>query len=79
MASLPVQRKISRVKNGALPISGAYFSNTNDTETHENAWNSIHDKGYIFFRTFVGKSGYFFNDDPTATALTDETSLKSHI
>ncbi len=72
MASLPVQRKISRVKNGALPFSGAYFTDTKDTETYENAWNSIHDKGYIFFRTFVGKSGYFFNDDPTATALTDD-------
>ncbi len=72
MASLSVQRKISRVKNGTLPISGAYFSDTNDTETYENAWNSIHDKGYIFFRTFVGKSGYFFNDDPTTTALTDD-------
>ncbi len=72
MASLPVQRKISRVKNGALPISDAYFSDTKDTETYENAWNSIHDKGYIFFRTFVGKSGYFFNDDPTATALIDD-------
>ncbi len=72
MPSLPVQRKISRVKNGAFPISGAYFTDTSDTETYENAWNSIHDKGYIFFRTFIGKSRYFFNDDPAAAALTDD-------
>ncbi len=72
MASLPVHRKISRVKNGALPISEAYFTDTKETETLENAWGSIHNKEYIFFRTFIGKSGYFFNDDPTATALTDD-------
>ena len=74
MASLPVQRKIFRVKNGALPISDAYFTDTKETEELENAWDSIHDKGYLFFRTFIGKSGYFFNDDATATALTDDYS-----
>ena len=74
MASLPVQRKIARVKNGALQISAGYFTNTSETESLENAWGSIHDKGYIFFRSFVGKSGYFFNDDPTATSSADDYS-----
>jgi hypothetical protein len=77
MAKLPVQRKISRVKNGALPISDAYFTNQTTTESLENAWGSIHDKGYIFFRTFVGKSGYFFNSDSTATSLSDDYSSLS--
>ena len=72
MASLPVQRKIARVRNGALPIAAAYLTSEAKTETQENAWNSLHDKGYIFFRSFTGKSGYFFNDDPTATQLTDD-------
>ena len=72
MASLDVQRKISRVKNGALPISKAYFTDGSDTEDFQNAWENIHDKGYIFFRTFIGKSGYFFSDDPTATSSTDD-------
>ena len=34
----------------------------------------IHDKGYITFRTYVGIAGYFFNDDFTATAATDDYS-----
>ncbi len=72
MAKLPVQRKISRVKNGPLPITAAYFTHGKTTESLENSWNAIHDKGYIFFRTFAGKAGYFFSDDPTATAITDD-------
>ena len=72
MAKLPVQRKISRVKNGALAIADAYLTNQAITESLENAWGAIHDKGYIFFRTFIGKSGFFFNGDATATALTDD-------
>ena len=74
LASLPVQRKISRVKNGALPISEAYTTDSKATEESENAWDSIHDKGYIFLRTFVGRSGYFFSSDVTATADTDDYS-----
>ncbi len=72
MAKLPVQRKISRVKNGALQNSEAFFTNQATTESLENSWGSIHDKGYIFFRKFVGKSGFYFSSDRTATALTDD-------
>lgn len=72
LSRLPVQRKLSRVKNGSVKIKNAYFTNNVTTESLENAWGSIHDKGYIFFRTFVGKSGYYFNDDSTASQLTDD-------
>ena len=74
MASLSVQRKIARVKNGTLQLSQGYFTDESDTESLENAWGGIHDKGYIFFRTYVGKSGYFFNDDQTATSTADDYS-----
>ena len=72
LAAQPVQRKISRVKNGAVRILDAYFTDGSKTEIHRNSWNSIHDKGYIFFRDFTGKSGYFVNDDSAATAVTDD-------
>ena len=33
---------------------------------------SIHDKGYITLRTFVGKNGYFYSDDYLATKVIDD-------
>lgn len=77
LANIPVQRKLSRVKNGALPISQAYFTDAKETETKEVFWDLIHDAKYIFFRTFVGKSGYYFSSDPTATSRTDDYSTIS--
>lgn len=34
--------------------------------------NSTHDNGYIFFRTYTGKAGIYFNDSFTCTSLTDD-------
>ncbi len=70
IASIPVQRKISRVKNGALSNTSAYIGSVaadqyTDTEL-------LFDKGFITFRTFPGKSGFFFSGDATCTATTDD-------
>lgn len=71
IASCPVQRKISRVRDGALPaievFAGEKGIDVADIE-------SINDKGYITFRTFTGRSGYFVADDPLATAISDDYS-----
>jgi hypothetical protein len=72
LASIPVQRNIGRVKNGALQLTDAYLTDGNPIEDSINALESIHNKGYIIFRRFEGKSGYYFNDDPTAAPLTDD-------
>lgn len=72
LATIPVQRKISRVKDGDVGLLYAYFPDGTLTTGLEQSWDSIHDKGYIFFRRIYGKSGYFFTDDPTATATTDD-------
>ena len=88
LAAIPVQRNIGRVKNDSIgkhqmidgvfatsaPILGAYLTGQATlTETLSQAnQDSVHDKGYIFARKYVAKSGYFFNDDPTATAATDD-------
>ncbi len=84
-ANRPVQRKISRVKDGSLPLTEAYFSNPDTTDgainkkvqEFENAFEYIHDRGYIFFRTIPEKSGYFFNSDPSCSPSTDDYSFLS--
>lgn len=73
LASDPVQRNPGRVKTGALPITAAYLG----LETVEEADGKIavlDAKGYITLRKHVGKAGYYFTNDHTATASTDDYS-----
>ena len=69
IAVSPVQRKISRVKDGALTPLVMYIGDRlveiADVET-------IHEKGYITFTTFVGRTGYFIADDNLATRVEDD-------
>lgn len=69
IAACPVQRHIGRVKDGALKVLHAYVGDKDPSIANVEA---IHDKGYISFRTFTGKSGYFFTDDCLATAVADD-------
>lgn len=69
IASTAVQTNIGRVKDGPLSPVRAYIKST-PAELADVA--SIHDKGYITFRTYIGRSGYFFNDDSLATKPTDD-------
>ena len=75
IAVSPVQRKISRVKDGALTPLVMYIGDRlveiADVET-------IHEKGYITFTTFVGRTGYFIADDNLATRVED-ASVKSNV
>ncbi|MBB4117866.1 hypothetical protein GGR32_000138 [Mesonia hippocampi] len=74
IAANPVQRSIGRVRDGDLGIVAAYLNNGEAIETLEDAWEAIHNKGYIFLRTIPGKAGYFFTDDPTLTSDSDDLS-----
>lgn len=75
LAGKQVQRNIGRVKDGALAIDASYLTDGTAIEDLTNATlDIIHDKGFIFMRKYQGKNGYFFNDDPTATAATDDYS-----
>jgi hypothetical protein len=69
IARIPVQRHIGRTSDGALKILTAFI---NDTPAEQADTTTIHNKGYITFRTFTGKSGYFFADDNLATAVADD-------
>lgn len=77
LATLPVQRKIHRVKNGSLPVPAAYFTDGTTVESKEASWDAIYNKGYIFIGTHPNISGYYFIDDPTAAPLSDDYSSLS--
>ncbi len=72
IAAIPVQRSIARVKTGAIGVSSLYIG-ANPVENGDP--DIINDKGFITFRTFVGKSGYYFTDDKLAVDPTDDYAL----
>lgn len=70
-AAIPVQRNPGRVKSGPLAILDAYLADlTLQASSGQNS--AIHAKGYVTFRTYFGKAGFYFTDDPTATSATDD-------
>jgi Protein of unknown function (DUF2586) len=71
IASIPVQRNIGRIKDGAVQSTTVFIK---DKAVEKADTASIHDKGYITFRTFTGRSGYFFSDDVMATIASDDYS-----
>lgn len=72
LASIPVQRKLHRVKDGPVENIAAYFTNGAGVETLSASWDTIADKNYIFMRNFVGKAGFYFSSDPTLTKDQDD-------
>ena len=76
LAAIPPQRKISRVKSGALPITAAYVYDESNTPKYQSVEDidveAMHDKGYITIRVHKTRSGYYFGGDPAATASTDD-------
>lgn len=70
-ASCAVNINIGRVRDGSIAAKG-FLMDGKTPEEHFSLWNVLHDAGYIFYRTFIGKNGYYLNDDATATATTDD-------
>lgn len=69
LAKVPVHVNIAKVKDDTLSTTAAFIGN----ESVEVAdVESIHNKGYITMRSYVGRSGYYFNDDFTATLISDD-------
>lgn len=69
IASAQVSVNIGRVRNRALNVLTMY-AGANAIEVADV--ESIYERGYITFRTFTGKSGYYIADDQQATAETDD-------
>lgn len=69
IAACSVHRHIGRVRDGSLPVISIYIDDEDPSVANVETLN---DKGYITFRTFTGKSGYFISDDCLATAISDD-------
>lgn len=74
ISSIPVQRKISRVRTGALTNTSA-FLNTTPLESAGTDAAIIAGKGYITFTNYPNVSGYYFSGDPMLTATTDDYGM----
>lgn len=72
IARIPVHRKVSRVKNGAIKATTMYIGSAVAESAQPDA---IHDAGFICPRTFVGKGGYYWSGDKLATAASDDYCL----
>lgn len=71
VAGTGVQRNIGRVKDGALYPTGMWLG-TKKIDENQSAVSAVHGKGYIVPRKHVGRSGYYFADDPMATDPTED-------
>lgn len=68
LAANPVQRRVSRVRDGALVIPGqAMYIGTTLVDQYTSI-ATIHDKGYITFRKYPNKNGYYAANDFTCTS-----------
>ncbi len=74
LAAIPIQRSVARVKDGSVEDFNGYLTNGEKVEDFTDAWDAIHDKGYIFLRTFAGRAGFYFSDDQTLTNVSDDFS-----
>jgi len=74
ISSIPVQRKISRVRSGALKTVAAFAGIQSAAEAAESL-PVIAERGYITFTTYANTSGFFFSGDPMCTATTDDYSI----
>ncbi len=71
VASIGVQRNIGRVKDGALAPVVMWIGQKKADES-QSAVGKAHGKGYMVPRKHVGRSGYYFADDPMACDPTDD-------
>lgn len=72
LASIPVQRNLGRVKDSPVEDIQAFMTDGEKVSRSIDAWETIHAKGYIFLRSFAGRAGFYFSDDPTLTTEQDD-------
>lgn len=70
-AKIAVHQNLGRARDGAIAAKG-YLTDGKTPEEHFSLMNLLEDAGYIFYRTFAGKNGYYLNGDATATDVTDD-------
>jgi len=70
LAASDVQVHPGRVSDGAI-ADAVYNVHTAVPLTNVQA-DALNDNGYITYRTFAGRAGYYVSDDPTLTPATDD-------
>ena len=70
-ASISVHRSLGRVRDGVVAASG-WLTNGKTPEENFSKLSLLHDAGFIFYRTLVGKNGYYLNGDAMAAPLSDD-------
>lgn len=71
IASVPVQRNIGRVADGALAPEKMYIA-ANIVDLSMSVVDTLYSKGYMCPRIYIGLPGYYLVDDPLAVAGTDD-------
>lgn len=79
LAKLPVQRSLTRVRNGALSIAVAYLDATSVANLTEAQLGGLYDKGYIVPRKHVGKDGIYLAGDPTCDPITSDFAFINRV
>lgn len=69
LAAIQVHENAGKVKLGSLNTSTAFID---DMPVEFSDVESLHNKGYISFRTHIRKAGYYITDDPLATGFNDD-------
>lgn len=74
IAATAPQVNLGRVKDGPVTTGQAYLTSSAvvDSLLSSLTLGQLHDKGYIFLRKHYGRGGYYWNDDPMATLITDD-------
>ena len=69
-AKISVHQNLGRVRDGAIASIG-YMTDGKTPEEHFSELGILNDAGYIFYRTYIGKNGYYLNGDAMAAPTTD--------
>lgn len=69
-AKISVHQNLGRVRDGAIASTG-YMTDGKTPEEHFSELGILNDAGYIFYRTYIGKNGYYLNGDAMAAPTTD--------
>lgn len=74
-AKSQVQVNPGKVMDGPVKAQKIFIL---DTPVEQYDVTALHDKGFVTFRTHVGKSGYYFTDDHLACEISDDYHYATH-
>ncbi|HLZ89958.1 MAG TPA: DUF2586 family protein, partial [Puia sp.] len=63
-SKIPIHHNLGRVKDNKISVDTIYWNALQYSQV-ESLIGNLHDLGYITFRQFPGKNGYFITDDNT--------------